>query len=66
MKETITRKDGIVYERKRKEYVYGHRFMIRLTEESYQKFSEIAQKKNVKPAILIRNLIDEYIKEENK
>lgn len=56
MKQTITRKDGIVYERKRKSPMkYNKCLSVRLDEETYNKLKECG-----KPSTVIKNIIKDY------
>lgn len=61
-KELITRKDGIVYERKKKNCNLDYRLNLKINKEKVDKLKEIANIKGKKYQPLIREIIDEYIK----
>jgi len=62
MKQVITRKDGIVYKRKIKEFNYDVMVSTRITKKDYEKLISISEKKNIKVRTLIRDIIEDYIK----
>lgn len=65
MTETITRRDGIIYTRKKKLVKeYNEKLNIRIKGESLNKLKEIAEKKQIHYSDIIRNLIDNYIESE--
>ena len=56
MKQIITRKDGITYERKRKSPMkYNKCLSVRLDEETYNKLKEYG-----KPSTIIKEIINKY------
>ena len=62
MKQTITRKDGIVYERKCKEPTKLTRCLcLRLNDETFAKLQEKGN-----PSKIIRGLIEDYLGSEVK
>ena len=63
MKQTITRKDGITYQRIAKEKKYDDVLFLRLKKEKTNRIREIAEKKGVSYCDLIRDKIDEIIEE---
>lgn len=66
MTQTITRSDGIVYERRTKEGQYDAKIQIRLSSEQIEKLKEYAEKENLKYTALIRELIEDFIERECK
>lgn len=66
MIDKITRKDGISYERKKKEKKYDCILNMRFDKEELDKLKELADKEGVKYNTLARNLIVEYIKFKSK
>jgi predicted DNA binding CopG/RHH family protein len=66
MTQTITRSDGIVYERRTKEGQYDTKIQIRLTTEQVDKLKAYADKENLKYTALIRELIEDFIERECK
>lgn len=66
MTQTITRSDGIVYERRNKKAQYDTKIQIRLSTEDIEKLKEYAQKENLKYTALIRELIEDFIERECK
>ena len=63
-KVTITRKDGIVYERKSRKDIYDVKINLRYFKDKLEMLKEIANKKNTKVQPLIRSILDKYIEEE--
>lgn len=63
-KVTITRKDGIVYERKSRKDIYDVKINLRYFKDKLEILKEIANKKNTKVQPLIRSILDKYIEEE--
>ena len=63
-KVTITRKDGIVYERKSRKDIYDVKINLRYFKDKLDMLKEIANKKNTKVQPLIRSILDKYIEEE--
>lgn len=66
MTQTITRSDGIVYERRTKEGQYDTKIQIRLASEQVDKLKAYADKENIKYTALIRELIEDFIERECK
>ena len=66
MKQTITRSDGVIYERRTKEAQYDTKVQIRLATEDIEKLKEYAKKENLKYTALIRELIEDFIERECK
>lgn len=66
MIQTITRSDGITYERRTKEGQYDTKIQIRLASEQVDKLKEYAEKENIKYTALIRELIEDFIERECK
>ena len=66
MKQTITRSDGVIYERKPKETQYDTKIQMRLSTEQIAKLKEYAKKENLKYTTLIRELIEDFIERECK
>ena len=62
MTQTITRSDGIVYERRTKKGQYDTKIQIRLATEDIEKLKEYAEKYTA----LIRELIEDFIERECK
>ena len=62
----ITRKDGIEYERRRKEKKLNTSLNIRFDREELEKLKTLAAKEGIKYNTLARNLIVEYIKFKSK
>lgn len=63
-KVMITRKDGIVYERKSRKDIYDVKINLRYFKDKLETLKEIANKKNTKFQPLIRSILDKYIEEE--
>ena len=66
MIQTVTRSDGITYERRTKTGQYDTKIQIRLTTEQVDKLKEYAEKENLKYTALIRELIEDFIERECK
>lgn len=66
MTQTITRSDGIVYERRTKEGQYNTKIQVRLATQDIEKLKEYAEKENLKYTALIRELIEDFIERECK
>ena len=64
--EIITRKDGIVYERKKKEQNFDFRVNLKCYSETIKSFKEIAQLEDKKYQQLIREVLEKYLEEYNK
>lgn len=63
MKKQIVRKDGIVYERKPKKLVYNVKMDIKITEKLKEDLDTLAEKQGKKRSKLIRDVLEDYIKE---
>ena len=62
MKQTIVRKDGIVYERKMKTPTKLTKCLcLRLDEQTFNKLKEYD-----KPSCIIKKIIDEYLEKQEK
>lgn len=61
MKQEITRKDGIVYERQEKKINLDCSLNFRFTRDNSNKLKEIANRKGIKFNAFIRNILEEYI-----
>ena len=57
----IERKDGIIYERKKKEKEYDTKLNIRINQKVIDSFKEIAKNENIKYQMLIRNILEEFV-----
>lgn len=66
MTQKITRKDGIVYERRNKKAQYDNRVQIRLATAEIEKLKEYAAKENMTYTSLVRELIEDFIERECK
>lgn len=64
--ETIVRKDGIVYKRRKKDNNFDSRLNIKIHKETIDKIKKIANEKDIKYNALIRNLIEEYIETQTR
>lgn len=64
MTQTITRCDGITYERRTKEIKYDSKMQIRLANKDIEKLKQYAEEHNVKYTKLVRQLIEDFIKKE--
>jgi predicted DNA binding CopG/RHH family protein len=64
--QTITRSDGITYERKAKKGQYDTKINIRLVKDDVEKLKEYAAKENMSCASLIRELLEDFIERECK
>lgn len=65
-KETITRKDGITYTRKKRSNNLKCMISFRYEKDKIEKLKEIAKNKDTDYSLIIRKLIDNYIKKEAK
>lgn len=66
MTQTITRSDGITYERRNKKAQYDTKIQIRLATEDIEKLKQYAEKENLKYTALIREMIEDFIERECK
>lgn len=66
IKETITRKDGITYTRKKRSNNLKCMISFRYEKDKIEKLKEIAKNKDTDYSLIIRKLIDNYIKKEGK
>ena len=66
MTQTITRSDGIIYERRTKKGQYDTKIQIRLATDDLEKLKLYAKKENLKYTALIRELIEDFIERECK
>lgn len=62
-KETIVRKDGIIYERRKKSLNQTFTVTIRIQKEKVEKLKLIAESQGKKYQPLIKELIDKYLEE---
>lgn len=60
MKQVVTRKDGITYERELKLNNYNKIISLRISEEQYNKLNELSKKQNKNIADIIRDAIEDY------
>lgn len=63
MKQTITTKNGITYERKTKEVNYDTMISTRISKETYSKLAKIAEERNTKIRTIIREILEDYLGE---
>lgn len=66
MTQTITRSDGITYERRTKKAQYDGKVQIRLANKDVEKLKDYAKKENLNYTSLIRELIEDFIERECK
>ena len=66
MKQTITRNDGITYERRTRKVQYDTKTNIRLSSEELQRLKDYAARENVKYTSLMREIIEDFIERECK
>ena len=66
MTQTITRSDGIIYERRTKKGQYDTKIQIRLATDDLEKLKLYAEKENIKYTALIREMIEDFIERECK
>lgn len=66
MKHEITRKDGIVYERKAKNTNYDTIINIRISKELKEKIQSLAKEQGINTTELIRNSLEDYINKNGK
>jgi predicted DNA binding CopG/RHH family protein len=64
MKQEITRKDGIVYERKNKTRNYDSNINIRVSRETLEELKKIAAKLGVKYNSMVRGIIEDFVEKE--
>lgn len=58
----IERKDGIIYERKkRKEGVYSKNLNIKIKGETIEEFKKIAENEGMKYQTLIRSILEDFV-----
>ena len=63
--ETIERKDGIVYKRKKRNNNFDCHLNIKYYKEKIETLKKIAEKKGIKYNQMLRTVIDDFIKKEN-
>lgn len=63
MEETITRKDGITYTRKKNEIQQDKNLNIRINSELDARLRDIASKLNIRYSDLVRDSLESYLKE---
>lgn len=61
--ETITRKDGIVYTRKKRNKNFDCHLNIKFHNETKDRFKKIAESKGMKYNTLIREILEQYVEE---
>lgn len=61
--ETITRRDGITYQRKKRNNNFDCHLNIKFYKEKIEQLKKIAKKKETNYNQMLRDLIDEFIKE---
>jgi len=64
MTQTITRCDGIIYERRTKEIKYDTKIQIRLANKDFEKLKQYAEKHDLKYTTLVRDLIEDFVEKE--
>ena len=64
MKQEITRKDGIEYERKSKTRNYDSYINVRVNNETVEELKKIAEKLGIKYNTMIREVLEDYIERE--
>ena len=64
--EVITRKDGIVYERKKKDLNFDCRVNIKCYQSLVDRLKEVAEEKGMKYQPLVREILEKYLEEYNK
>lgn len=64
MEQTITRKDGITYERKLKAKNYDCNLHIKVDKKTIDGLKTLAKEKNIKYSNLARTLLEDYIKQQ--
>ena len=62
--DLIIRKDGITYYRKKRKLNCDKLLAIKWNNNSLEKFKKIANKKNVRYQILLKQVLEEYIEGE--
>ena len=60
--EMITRKDGIVYERKKKELKWDGNLHLRYSKNDIDKLKAIAKKEGKRYQIMVKEILDDFIK----
>ena len=66
MKQIITTKDGITYEREGKPVIYDTKIWCRYKSENSKKLDKIAKEKGITTSVLMRNILDEYLERVDK
>lgn len=61
-KELITRKDGIVYERKKRELKYDSNLHLKYSKNNIEKLKRIAKKEGKKYQTMVKEILDDFIK----
>ena len=64
MKQTITRFDGVTYERTAKETNYDKIISMRISNDVYEKLVKLADSKGIKPRTLIREILENEVEME--
>ena len=64
--EVITRKDGIVYERKKKDLNFDCRVNIKCYQSLVDRLKEVAEEKGMKYQPLVREILEKYLEEYSK
>ena len=64
MKQQITRKDGINYERKSKTRNYDSVINVRVSRETLEELKQIAEKLGVKYNTMVREILEDYVEKE--
>lgn len=64
MKQTITRFDGVTYERTAKENNYDKIISMRISNDVYVKLVKLAYSKGIKPRTLIREILENEVEME--
>lgn len=64
MKNKITRKDGIEYERKSKTRNYNSVINIRVSRETIEELKRIAEKYGTKYNTMVREVLEDYVERE--
>lgn len=63
MKQVVTRKDGIKYERELKSNNYNKIISLRISKEQYDILTELSEKQNKSVTDIIRYAIEDYYME---
>lgn len=61
MKQTITTKNGITYERKIKDINYDTAICTRVSKKQYDSLRKIAKKESITLSVLVREIIEDYL-----